>query len=111
MALSPIDISETELLPTAQNLVANITAYNQWVDAVNRDGITQDIHTTMSGILDAIRALAQGAFDSIGAAMGQWIPALGMPGDFGWSWELGQLINGCNTARQELADELAAAAV
>ncbi len=112
MPLDEIDISEAQLIPMATTLHTLVDTYNQWVQAVNADPSTLAANApTMHQLLDQIHDLASMAFDNIQAPLNQMIPALGLPADFGWSWELGQLVNACTTARNQVDAELAGQSV
>lgn len=109
MALSEIDISEANLIPLAATLAGHVATYNSWVRAIN-DG-TEDLaanQQTLTDTLASIYDLAKIAYDAI-QPLGEVIEPLGMPDDFGWTWELGQLMNATHTATQEINDELTAA--
>lgn len=108
MALSEIDISEANLIPLATTLAGHVATYNTWVQAIN--GGTEDLsacHHVLTDLLTDIYDLAKLAYDAI-QPLGAVIEPLGMPDDFGWAWELGQLMNATHTANQEISEELAA---
>jgi hypothetical protein len=110
MELSEIDITETQVLRQATNLVQLVEAYNEYVEWLNRnpDHFTQNFVTSyepMRQLLGQIRELTGWAMETMQPA-DQVIEALGMPSDLGWSYELGQVYNACNTLDEELRQVL-----
>lgn len=92
--LDEIDISEAELIPLSTVLVGLVNSYNQLVQDINNGQVALDDNTAgqVRALLSDLYQWAQYALDNIQPVLAH----LGLPD--AWMWELGQLVNGCNTA-------------